>query len=51
MMLEFYEPGAAIIEDSVANTVTRLTSTNKRALDFAFGAQKAMLEEIIFVSN
>lgn len=51
MMLEFYEPGAAIVEDSVANAVTRLTRTNKRAMDLAFGVQKAMLEEMIFVSN
>ena len=33
-MLEFYEPGAAIIEDSVAKSVARLTKTNKSALDF-----------------
>jgi hypothetical protein len=51
IMLEFYEPGAAIIEDSVAKTVARLTKTNKSALDFMFGAQKVMLEEIAFVSN
>jgi hypothetical protein len=50
-MLEFYEPGAAIIEDSVAKTVGRLTKTNKSALDFMIGTQKAMLEEMIFVSN
>jgi hypothetical protein len=50
-MLEFYEPGAAIIEDSVANAVGRLTRTNQRALDFMFGVQKATLEEMIFASN
>jgi hypothetical protein len=50
-MLEFYEPGAAIIEDSAATAVTRLTKANKCALDFIFGAQKAMLEEMIFASN
>src|ERR1700674_3937818 len=50
-MLEFYEPGAAIIEDSVAKTVARLTKTNKSALDFMIGTQKAMLEEMIFASN
>ena len=50
-MLEVYEPGAAIIEDSVANAVGRLTKTNKCALDFASRAQKAMLEEMIFASN
>ena len=50
-MLEVYEPGAAIIEDSVANAVGRLTKSNKCALDFASRAQKAMLEEMIFASN
>jgi hypothetical protein len=50
-MLEFYEPGAAIIEDSVGNAVGRLTRTNKCALDFMFRAQGAMLEEMVFTSN
>jgi hypothetical protein len=50
-MLEFYEPGAAIIENSVANVVARATKANKSALDFLFGAQKVMLEEIAFISN
>jgi hypothetical protein len=50
-MLEFYEPGAAMIEDSVANAVARATQANRSALDFIFGAQKVMLEEIAFVSN
>jgi hypothetical protein len=51
IMLEFYEPGAAIIEESVANTVARLTKTNRSALDFMFGAQKALLDEMVFASN
>jgi len=51
IMLEFYEPGAAIIEGSVANAVTRMAKANKNALDFMFGAQKAVLEEMIFASN
>ena len=50
-MLEFYEPGAAIIEDSVANAVARATKTNRNALDFMFGAQKVVLEEIAFVGS
>lgn len=50
-MLEFYEPGAAIIEDSIAKTVERTRNTNKRLVDFMFGAQKAMLEELIFVGT
>jgi thymidine kinase len=50
-MLEVYEPGASIIEDSVANAVERVDKTNKRVLDFIFGVQTAMLDEVIFVSN
>jgi len=50
-MLEFYEPGASIIEDSIAKTVARVNDTNKCALDFMLGVQKAALEEMIFVGN
>jgi len=50
-MLEFYEHGAAIIEESVANTVARLTKTNRNALDFMFGAQKALLDEMVFATS
>jgi hypothetical protein len=51
VMLEFYEPGAAIIEDSIAKAVERVDKTNKRILDFSFGVQRAMLEEVIFIGN
>jgi hypothetical protein len=50
-MLEFYESGAAIIEDSIARTVGGANSANKRLVDFMFGVQKAMLEELIFVGT
>ena len=50
-MLEFYQPGAAIIEDSAAQIVERVNETNKRALDFMFGVQKLMIEEAIFAGN
>jgi hypothetical protein len=50
-MLEFYEPNAAIIEESIANAVARLTKTNRSALDFTFGAQKALLDEMVFAGN
>jgi hypothetical protein len=50
-MLEFYEPGAAIIEDSIANAVARAKKTNKCAVDFMVNVHKAALEEMIFVSN
>jgi len=51
IMLEFYEPGAAIVEDSVANAVSRVTRANKRALNFMFGAQQRILEEMVFAGN
>lgn len=50
-MLEFYEPGAGITEDSIANAVARVKKTNKHALDFILGVQKAALEEMVFVGN
>jgi hypothetical protein len=50
-MLEFYEPGAAIIEDSIANAVARVRNSNKCALDFVLNVQKAALEELIFFGN
>lgn len=50
-MLEFYEPGAAIVEHSVANAASQWAKANKRALDLMFGVQKAMLEEVIFAGN
>jgi hypothetical protein len=50
-MLEVYEPGAAIIEDTVAKAVERVNEANERVLDFMFGAQKVILEEAIFISD
>src|SRR5579863_1460918 len=51
VMLEFYEPGAAIIEDSIANAVARVKKANESALDFMLDAQKVALDEMIFVGN
>ena len=50
-MLEFYEPGAAIIEDTVATAVARVTKANRTALEFMFGARKLWLDEIAFLSS
>lgn len=50
-MPEVPEPAAAIIEQSAADAATRLTKANRHALDFMMGAQKVMLEEIVFASN
>jgi hypothetical protein len=43
-MLEFYESGAAIIEDSIARTVGGANSANKRLVDFMFGVKKRCLK-------
>jgi len=51
IMTEFSEQGAAIVEQSAADAAARLTKANQHALDFMFGAQKAMLEEMMFASN
>jgi len=50
-MTELSEQSAAIVQQSVADTATRLSKANKNALDFLMGAQKAMLEEIVFAGN
>jgi hypothetical protein len=51
IVLEFYEPGAAIVEESVAKAASPVSKANKRALDFMFGAQKTFLEEMAFAAN
>jgi hypothetical protein len=45
------EPAAALVEQSVADAATRITKANKQALDFMCGAQKIILEEIVFAGN
>jgi hypothetical protein len=45
------EPATAIVEQSAADTATRITKAHKQALDFMFGAQKIILEEIVFAGN
>ena len=39
------------IEPLAADAAARFTKANKNALDFMFGAQKMLLEEIVFASN
>jgi hypothetical protein len=39
-MLEFYEPGAAIIEDTVATAVARVTKANRSAVEFNVRREK-----------
>jgi hypothetical protein len=50
-MMELSQSDAAIIEQSAAEAATRLTKANKHALDFMMGAQKVLLEEMVFASN
>ena len=50
-MLELPEPAAAVVEQSAIDATARLTKANKHALDFMMGAQKVMLEEMVFAGN
>ena len=50
-MAELSQPHAELIEQSVTDAATRLTKANKNALDFLMGAQKVLLEEMVFASN
>lgn len=50
-MLELPEPASAVVEQSAIDAAARLTKANKHTLDFMLGAQKVMLEEVVFASN
>jgi hypothetical protein len=50
-MTELSQPHAEIFEQSVAEVTTRLTKANKTAQDFLMGAQKLLLEELVFAGN
>jgi hypothetical protein len=45
------EPAAALVEQSAADAATRIAKANTQALDFTFGAQKMILEEIVFAGS
>jgi hypothetical protein len=51
VMTKLSEQSAELVEQSVTDTATRLTKANKNALDFLMGAQKVMLEELVFAGN
>jgi hypothetical protein len=51
VMTKLSEQSAELVEQSVTDTATRLTKANKNALDFLMGAQKVMLEELVFTGN
>jgi hypothetical protein len=50
-MTELSEARAAITEQPEADATARLAAANKRAQDFLFGAQRAMFDETLFISN
>lgn len=50
-MPELPEPAATVVEQSAIDASARLTKANQRALDLMMGAQKVMLEEVVFASN
>jgi hypothetical protein len=51
VMTELSERSAAIVEQSATDAAARLARANRHGLEFMFGAQKAMLEEMMFASN
>jgi len=50
-MMELSQADTAIFEQSAAEATTRLTNVNKHTLDFLTGAQKILLEEMVFAGN
>src|SRR5258708_18645224 len=50
-MTELSEPRAEISEQAAAEAAAKLTKANRRALDFMMGAQKVVLEEMVFAAN
>jgi hypothetical protein len=51
IMTELSEPRTEIFEQSAADVAAQLTKANKRALHFVTGAQKVLLEEMVFAGN
>ena len=50
-MPEPFKTGATISEQVVGDAAAQLTEINRRALDFTFGAQRAMLEEAMLAGS
>jgi hypothetical protein len=51
IMTQLSQPDVAVFEQSAADATARLNKANRHALDFMMGAQKVMLEEMVFASN
>jgi hypothetical protein len=45
------EPAAALVEQSAADATARIARTSKQTVDFVFGAQGILFEEIVFAAN
>jgi len=45
------EAGAAVSEPAAMQAETSMAEANQRAANFMFGAQKLMLEELVFAGN
>jgi hypothetical protein len=50
-MTELSQMRAATTEQLEGDATARLAAANKRAQDFLFGAQRAMFDEMLFISN
>jgi hypothetical protein len=50
-MTQLSEPVVEILEQSTTEATARLSKANKHALGFVMGAQKLMLEELVFAGN
>ena len=50
-MAELSESRTESFEQPTADATAKLTKVNKHALDFMMGAQKIMLEEMVFAGN
>jgi hypothetical protein len=51
VMMELSQPDTAIFEQSANDASARLTVVNKHTLYFLTGAQKLLLEEMVFAGN
>jgi hypothetical protein len=50
-MTELSEAGITVDKQSAADAVTRFAGANRRVLDFIFGVQTAVLEEMLSAGN
>jgi hypothetical protein len=50
-MTELSEARAGTVEQAAADATASLVRADRRAMHFLFGAQRLMLDELVFVSN